>query len=76
VARRQQLPRQWRALTGLTGIRLVYVARLPAEPRVTPCHSSSPNVLHHGEADHAAYLERPFAEALAALDARGRPTAP
>jgi hypothetical protein len=29
---------------------------------------------HHGEADHLAWLERPFAEALRALDQRGRPT--
>jgi hypothetical protein len=27
---------------------------------------------HHGEADHLAWLERPFAEALRALDERGR----
>jgi hypothetical protein len=27
---------------------------------------------HHGETDHQAYLERPFHEALAALDARDR----
>jgi len=27
---------------------------------------------HHGEADHLAWLERPFAEALHALDERGR----
>ena len=26
---------------------------------------------HHGEADHLAWLERPFAEALRALDERG-----
>ena len=29
---------------------------------------------HHGEADHLAWLERPFAEALRALDERGRPS--
>ena len=34
-------------------------------------HSASPAILHrHGEPDHTAYLERPFLEALAALDAR------
>jgi hypothetical protein len=27
---------------------------------------------HHGEADHLAWLERPFAEALRALEERGR----
>jgi hypothetical protein len=27
---------------------------------------------HHGEADHLAWLERPFAEALRALDERSR----
>ena len=27
---------------------------------------------HHGEADHLAWLERPFAEALHALEERGR----
>jgi hypothetical protein len=27
---------------------------------------------HHGEADHLAWLQRPFAEALRALDERGR----
>ena len=27
---------------------------------------------HHGEADHLAWLERPFDEALRALDERGR----
>jgi hypothetical protein len=27
---------------------------------------------HHGEADHLAWLERPFAEALRALDERDR----
>jgi hypothetical protein len=27
---------------------------------------------HHGEATHLAWLERPFAEALRALDERGR----
>ena len=29
---------------------------------------------HHGEPDHLAWLERPFAEALRALDERGRPS--
>ncbi len=34
-------------------------------------HASSPAILHrHGPDDHTAYLERPFLEALAALDAR------
>jgi hypothetical protein len=27
---------------------------------------------HHGAADHLAWLERPFTEALRALDERGR----
>ena len=27
---------------------------------------------HHGEADHLAWLERPFAETLRTLDERGR----
>jgi hypothetical protein len=29
---------------------------------------------HHGEADHLAWLQRPFAEALRALEERLKPT--
>jgi len=37
-------------------------------------HQHAPGTVthHHGEDDHLAYLERPFLEALAALEARLR----
>ena len=47
-------------------------------PRLRPAHRGPPadqlTTHHHGEADHLAWLERPFTEALRALDERGRRT--
>jgi hypothetical protein len=44
--------------------------------RHTAAHASPGNTMyHHGEDDHLAFLERPFREALAALDRRARPSA-